>query len=158
MSWGRLGGSTTAGVAGVEVIGSGAIGGGGEDVCGAGGVAVSSARLPRTSVMTSEAVSTACGGADVVTTAGVATSDTGVMAGGFEVVETTRVAYVVAGGGVDAAVVDAGVAEAETASYWASTRAWICALMVGLASRVARSNPSARPGSEERRVGKECRL
>ena len=63
VSWGRLGCSTTASVAAVEVMGRGAIGGGGEDLCGAGRVAESSAREPRTSVMTRKVVSVAGGGA-----------------------------------------------------------------------------------------------
>ena len=105
-SWG---GSTDAGVAGVEVTGSGAMGGGGEDVYGVGGVAVSSAREPKTVDMTAVASMVAAGGAAEVATAGVATSDTGVGVGGSGVEKTTIAVSVVAGGGVDVG----GVAVAE---------------------------------------------
>ena len=77
------------------------MGGGGEDFCGAGGVAVSSARKPRTVVMTAVASMGAAGGAKDVSTARVATSDVGVGVGGSVVVETTSVVSVVAGGGVE---------------------------------------------------------
>ena len=86
-SWG---GSTAAGVAGVEVMGSGAMGEGGDDVCGAGIVAESSAREPRTVEMTRLASMGAGYGAEDVTTARVATSDTGVGAGGSVVAEDRK--------------------------------------------------------------------
>ena len=102
------GGSTAAGIAGVDVAGSGAMG-------GAGGVAVSSAREPKTLVMTVVASMGAAGGARDVSTARVATSNVGVGAGGSVVVETTGVVSVVAGGGVEA-VAEAGAVEAAAAS------------------------------------------
>ena len=53
----------------------------------------------------------------------------------------------VAGGGVDVVAVEAGVVEAAAASSLASTSVWSCALMAGLASRVARSKPIASPAA-----------
>ena len=114
---GRIGwgGSTAAGVAGVDVAGSGAMGGGGEDFCGAGVAAVSSAREPRKEVMTVVASMGGAGGARDVSTARVATSDIGVAVGGSVVVETTMVVSVVAAGGVEVGAV-AGAVEAAAAS------------------------------------------
>ena len=114
---GRIGwgGSTAAREVGVEVMGSGAMGSGGEDVCGAEGVAVSSARETRTVEMTRLASMGAGGGAEDVTTARVATSNTGVGAGDSVVAETTSVVSVVAGGGVETAAVDASEVAAAAA-------------------------------------------
>ena len=68
----------------VAVTGNGAIGGGVDDFCGAGGVAVvSSARESRTVDMTAMASMVGAGGAADVASAGVATLDAGVALGGF---------------------------------------------------------------------------
>ena len=116
----RMGGLAYADVA---VTGSGTIGGGGEDFCGVGGVAVvSSAREPRTVDMTAVASMVGAGGVADVASAGVATSDTGVGVGGYGVEKTTIAVSVVAGGGVEVgAVAVAEEAAVSSASICAST-------------------------------------
>ena len=85
------------------------------------------------------------GGADEVTTARVATSDVGVMAGSSRVVETAGVASMVAGSGVDSVAIEAGVAEAEAMILRVSISAIICAFRAGSASIRAKSIPRDEP-------------
>ena len=86
-------------------------------------MAVSAAMEPITCEITREEVSMVGGGADVVSTAGVAELEVGVIDGISVAVETAGMETSVAGSGAVSVVEEAGVSEAVAVSFLASMSA-----------------------------------